>query len=287
MPSQLIQWFPGHMAKTKRLIRESLSSVDLIIEVLDARVPLSSANPELMRLISGKPLLKLFSKTGLADPDKTAAWKRFYAEKGIECVFIDTISGSGYNEIMPAVRRLLAEKIERNEKKGMSGKALRAMVVGIPNSGKSSLINKLAGAKKARVEDRPGVTVSKQWVSTSIGLELLDMPGVLWPKFEDQTVGLRLAFTGAVKDDVLDLLDVASRLCGTLRETYPRCLCERYKLSEEELYADELSYDLLLRIGKKRGFLLSGGVVDDDRTARILLDEFRGGKIGRITLEKP
>jgi len=287
MPSHLIQWFPGHMAKTKRLIRESLSSVDLIIEVLDARVPLASANPELMSLISGKPLLKLFSKTGLADPDKTAAWKRYYAEKGVECVFIDTIAGSGYNDIMPAVRRLLAEKIERNEKKGMTGRALRAMVVGIPNSGKSSLINKLAGAKKARVEDRPGVTVTKQWVTTSIGLELLDMPGVLWPKFEDQEIGLRLAFTGAVKDDVLDLLDIASRLCGTLRDLYPRLLCERYKLSEEELYADELSYDLLLRIGKKRGFLLAGGVIDDDRTARILLDEFRGGKIGRITLEKP
>lgn len=285
MPSQIIQWFPGHMAKTKRLIAESLSSVDCIIEVLDARLPLSSANPELDRLICGKPLLKLFSKTSLADPVKTAAWKQYFSEKGVGCVFIDTVDGTGYDRIMPAIRVLLQEKIERNTEKGMSGKALRAMVVGIPNAGKSSLINKLAGAKKAKVEDRPGVTLSKQWVTTSIGLELLDMPGVLWPKFEDQSVGMKLAFTGAVKDDILDLNELACRLVGCLRETYPALLMTRYKLKEEDLCPD--NYELLQKIGRKRGFLISGGEIDDDRTSKILLDEFRGGKIGRITLENP
>ncbi len=285
MPSKVIQWFPGHMAKTRRLISESLSSVDLILEVRDARVPLSSANPDLPALIGQKPRLVLFCKSSLADPEKTEKWKKFFSQKGEKVLFVDNLTGEGFSALLPEVRSLLSEKIERNVSKGMSGKALRAMVVGIPNSGKSSLINRLAGSKKARTEDRPGVTQRKQWVPTGAGLELLDMPGVLWPKFSDRAVGLNLSFTGAVKDDVLDVLDIACELCGALRRLYPERFAARYKLGTGALPED--NYLLLRQIGKNRGFLLPGGEIDDERTAGILLDEFRGGKIGRFTLETP
>lgn len=284
MPSQTIQWFPGHMAKTRRLITENLNEVDIILELLDARIPISSKNPEIDRLTKNKPRLKLLTKSSLADPTQTDLWsKRFEAENS-HALFIDCITGHNLNKITPAVRAALSDKVEKYESKGMAGRQLRAMVVGIPNVGKSSLINRLAGSKKARVEDRPGVTLTKQWVGTSVGILLMDMPGVLWPKFEDQEVGLNLAVTGAIKDDILDTETLAAKLCDKLKRMYPKLLCARYKLDPEKL--DELSeFALLEEIGRKRGFLVSGGEVSLERTSDILLDEFRGGKIGRITLE--
>ena len=284
MPSQTIQWFPGHMAKTRRLISENLSEVDIILELLDARIPYSSVNPEIDRLTKGKPRLKLLTKSSLADPTQTDLWTKKFESENSHALFIDCITGQNLNKINPAVREALSDKVEKYESKGMAGRALRAMVVGIPNVGKSSLINRLAGSKKARVEDRPGVTLTKQWVNTSIGLLLMDMPGVLWPKFEDQEVGLNLAVTGAIKDDILDTETLAAKLCDKLKRMYPKLLCARYKLDPEKL--GELSeFALLEEIGRKRGFLVSGGEVSLERTSDILLDEFRGGKIGRITLE--
>jgi len=284
MPSQTIQWFPGHMAKTRRLITENLSEVDIILELLDARIPVSSENPEIERLCKGKPRLRLLTKSSLSDPTQTDLWSKRFEADNQPALFIDCITGQNLNKIAPSIRDALSTKVEKYESKGMAGRALRAMVVGIPNVGKSSLINRLAGSKKARVEDRPGVTLTKQWVSTSVGILLMDMPGVLWPKFEDQEVGLNLAVTGAIKDDILDTETLAAKLADKLRRLYPKQLCARYKLDEEKI-AEMNEFELLEEIGRKRGFLISGGEVSLDRTADILLDEFRGGKIGRITLE--
>ena len=287
MPSQTIQWFPGHMAKTKRLIRECLPDVDIVIELLDARIPFSSRNPEIKRLVGNKPLLTLLSKTSLADPNATAQWKAYFSETGQHCLFIDCITGAGISGIRDAVREACTEKVARYEDRGMSGRALKAMIVGIPNVGKSSLINRLAGGKKAKVEDRPGVTVQKQWVPTSAGLELLDMPGVLWPKFDDQRVGENLAMTGAIRDVILDTEHIAILLCGRLRALYPDLLAARYKLGDAAAWQNLENWELFELIGRRRGFLVSGGEVSYERTAVMLLDEFRGGKIGRITLELP
>lgn len=287
MPSQTIQWFPGHMAKTKRLMRECLPEVDLVIELLDARIPFSSRNPEIRRLIGSKPLLTLFAKTTLADPKVTAQWKTHFKTTGQHCLFIDSISGTGIDGLRDAVRETCAEKTARYESRGMAGRPLKAMIVGIPNVGKSSLINRLAGGKKAKVEDRPGVTVQKQWVPTSAGLELLDMPGVLWPKFDDREVGEHLAMTGAIRDVILDTEQIAILLCGRLRRLYPDLLAERYKLGEPSAWQEWEDWELFEHIGRRRGFLVSGGEISYERTAVMLLDEFRGGKIGRITLEQP
>ena len=285
MPTDIIQWFPGHMAKTRRLMGENLKNVDLVIELLDARIPESSRNPEIRKLVQDKPLLTLLNKAALADPAETEKWVRRYTGEGQRCLAFDCVSKQGLAALMPTVREMLAEKLARYEAKGMQGRRLRAMVVGIPNVGKSSLINLLVGSKKARVENRPGVTVTPQWVTTTSGLSLMDMPGVLWPKFDDARVGENLAITGAVKDDVLELESVAIALCARLRRQYPALLLARYKLTENDL-ADEISdYDLFLSIGKKRGFLVSGGEVNTERTANMLLDELRGGKIGRVTLD--
>lgn len=275
------------MAKTRRLIRENLPDVDIVIEVLDARIPLSSANPEIGRLTGNKPVLTVLSKASLADPTVTDLWKKQYAKDGRNCLFVDCITGYGMNELPTAVRTALRDKLERYQDRGMSGRTLRAMVVGIPNVGKSSLINRLARGRRARVEDRPGVTVAKQWIPTEIGLELLDMPGVLWPKFEDQAVGENLAVTGAIRDAVLDTEHIATILCGRLRYLYPALLGTRYKLGDVESWNTLPDWELFERIGRKRGFLISGGEVDTERTAVMLLDEFRGGKIGRISLERP
>lgn len=287
MPSTQIQWFPGHMAKTRRLMKESLPSVDILINVLDSRIPLSSRNPEINAIAENKPILDLFSKSSLADPEATAKWKNYYRQTGKKCLFIDSITGSGINEIMPAVREILKEKLARYEEKGMSGRNVKAMIVGIPNSGKSSLINRLAGAKKVKVEDRPGVTLTKQWVPTSIGLDLMDMPGVLWPKFDDETIGENLALTGAIRDAILDTEELAVILCGRLRELYPKLLMERYKLTPADLDEDRQNYEVFEAVGRKRGFLISGGEINYERTATMLLDEFRSSKIGKITLELP
>lgn len=287
MPSNQIQWFPGHMAKTRRLITENLSAVDIVIEILDARIPQSSRNPEIHRLCKDKPMLTLLSKSSLADPVASDKWRTHYQKQGRHCMFIDSVTGAGIKDIGDAVRGVLKEKVEKYESKGMAGRPLKAMIVGIPNVGKSSLINRLAGQKKARVEDRPGVTMTKQWVSTNVGLELLDMPGVLWPKFEDEYVGENLAITGAIKDQVMDLDRISCALVTRLRKNYPDLLCERYKLGDISQYDELEDWELAEVIGRKRGFLVSGGEVSWERLSNILLDEFRGAKIGRITLELP
>jgi len=264
-----------------------LPQVDAVIEILDARIPVSSKNPELYKIVGNKPVLTLFSKSALADPNATARWKAQYEKEGKHCLFIDSTSGAGISSIPDEIRKLLAAKIERFESKGMIGRPLRVMIAGIPNVGKSSLINRLAGGKRTKVEDRPGVTRDKQWITTKYGLELLDTPGVLWPKFEDQTVGENLAVTGAIRDEILDAERMAVILCGRLRKKYPDLLSARYKLGDMAQYQDLIDYDLFELIGRKRGFLVSGGEVNTERTAVMLLDEFRGGKIGRITLEEP
>ena len=286
MASNPIQWFPGHMAKTKRMMRECMPEVDIIIELLDARIPYSSKNPEIDSLINGKPKISVLTKSTLANPSATAKWVQDYEKKGSKVVVIDSTSGAGIDALADAVREILAEKIERYHLKGMDGRKLKAMIVGIPNVGKSSLINRIAGNKKARVEDRPGVTVDKQWVPTKIGFDLLDMPGVLWPKFEDQTVGENLAMTGAIRDQILDTEEIAMILCSRLMKVAPEEFMSRYKLTPEETEGLD-SYDLFELVGRKRGFLISGGEINHKRTADMLLDEFRGGKIGRITLELP
>ncbi len=286
MPTSTIQWFPGHMAKTRRLMQEHLSQVDMVIELLDARIPESSRNPEILRITEGKPLLTVLNKCGMADASLNKLWLNHYRADGGAAVCADCMTGEGFSSIEPEIRRVLADKLTRYREKGMEGKHLRAMVVGIPNVGKSSFINKMSGSKKARVENRPGVTLTKQWVTTPFGIDLLDMPGVLWPKFEDRQVAENLAFTGAIKDDVLQLEEIAMLLAARLKAICPRLLCERYRLTPEEI-ADLDSYDLFMLIGQKRGFMMAGGVVNERRTADMLLDEFRATRIGRITLETP
>ena len=286
MPTEIIQWFPGHMAKTRRMISEHLKQVDVVIEILDARIPYSSHNPEIMKIIEQKPMITLLNKASLADSGKTALFVKKYTAGNRVCLATDCITGEGMNKIAPIIKSIMSEKLKRFEEKGMSGRKLRAMVVGIPNVGKSSLINKISGNKKAKVENRPGVTVDKQWVTTTLGIDLLDMPGVLWPKFDDRTVGENLAITGAIKDTILEIEAIALALVSRLRQMYPALLSERYKLGDMAQYDELDDYDLFRLIGKKRGFLVSGGEINEERTANVLLDEFRAGKLGRITIEK-
>ena len=286
MSSNPIQWFPGHMAKTRRLMQENLGQVDLVLELLDARIPYSSKNPEIEKLLGTKPKVAVLTKAALANPNVTKAWVDYYNANGVSAVVIDNNTGAGIASLEEAVKSVMAEKLERYQNKGMAGRKLRAMIVGIPNVGKSSLINRLAGGKKAKVENRPGVTLNKQWVPTDIGLDLLDMPGVLWPKFEEERVGQNLAMTGAIRDQILDIEEIAMLLCGRLMEVAPKDFMARYKLSEGE--TDGLDcYDLFELVGRKRGFLVSGGEINHQRTAEMLLEEFRSAKIGRISLEKP
>ena len=286
MPSETIQWFPGHMAKTRRMITENLKNVDIIIEILDARIPYSSRNPEIKRLVGDKPTLLLLNKASLADPNQNALWVKRYTNENTVCILTDCVTGEGMNKLAPAIRSILADKLAKYEQKGMIGRRLRAMVLGIPNVGKSSLINRICGNKKTKVENRPGVTLDKQWVSTNIGVDLLDMPGILWPKFEERRVGENLALTGAIRDGILDIESLAVVLCKRLRILYPSMLSERYKLGDMEQYAELSDYDLFLTIGKKRGFLISGGEINTERTAGTLLEEFRASKIGKITLDR-
>lgn len=281
-----INWFPGHMAKTRKLIEENLKEVDLTIELLDARIPIGSQNPEIVRLTGSKPRLTLLSKSSLADPKVIAEWKDFYEKHHRHCIFYDVRTGQGINEIAPKIKEMCKEKLEKYQEKGMAGRKLTAMIVGIPNVGKSSLINRLAEDKKAKAENRPGVTVRKQWVSTSIGIDLLDTPGVLWPKFEDKIVAENLAITGAIKDDIMDIESIATTLCSRLRKLYPELLCQRYKLTMEEI-EDMQDWEVVELIGRRRGFLISGGEVNYERASNMLIDEFRNGMIGKITLERP
>lgn len=279
-----IQWFPGHMAKTKRMIKSSLPLVDAVAEVIDARIPISSRNPDLQNLIEGKPRIVILNKCDTADEQAVQKWISYYNSKGITAVPTDCRSGGGVNKFVSAVKNVLKDMIAKYEAKGMTGRVLHVMIVGIPNVGKSSLINRLAKQKKAKVEDRPGVTLNKQWVKIADDVELLDMPGVLWPKFEDKTVGERLAFTGAVKDDVVDIEALASRLLFVLNDMYKDTLETRYKITTD---SDEDGYEILQKVGKARGMLISGGEINTERAAITVLDEFRSGKLGRVTLELP
>lgn len=281
-----IQWFPGHMAKTRRLMKENLPLVDVVVEITDARVPASSRNPEMKNLVGGKPRVVVLNKCDMADEALTAEWIEYYRTNGVRAVAMDCRSGKGLNKLVPTVKEVMKKELEKRAAKGMEGKPVRMMIVGIPNVGKSSFINRVAGGKRAKVEDRPGVTRGKQWVTLEKGIDLLDMPGVLWPKFDDKTVGEHLAFTGAIKDDILDTELLAMRLADLLNREYHSLLCERYRLTDEETAGIE-PYDLLSLIGAKRGMKISGGEVDTERAAAMLLDEFRGGKIGRMTLEMP
>lgn len=281
-----IQWFPGHMAKTRRLMKANLPLVDVVVEITDARVPASSRNPEMKKLVGGKPRVIVLNKCDMADEALTAEWIEYYRANGVKAIAMDCRSGKGLNKLVPTVKEVMKKELEKRAAKGMEGKPIRIMVVGIPNVGKSSFINRVAGGKRTKVEDRPGVTRGKQWVTLEKGIDLLDMPGVLWPKFDDKTVGEHLAFTGAIKDDILDTELLAMRLADLLNREWHSLLCERYKLTDEET-ADIEPYDLLSLIGAKRGMKVSGGEVNTERAAAMLLDEFRGGKIGRITLEMP
>ncbi len=293
-----IQWFPGHMTKTKRMMEKCLPLVDAVVEVIDARVPMSSRNPDINTLTEGKPRLVILNKCDTADETATSMWIDWFKRQGAVAIAADCRSGKGLNRFVPAVRETLAALIEKYNAKGMSGRVLHLMVVGIPNVGKSSLINRIAGRKKVKVEDRPGVTRDKQWVMADDDIELLDMPGVLWPKFEDMAVGEKLAFTGAVKDNVVDTELLASRLLLRLREICPDNIVERYKIKLDTPDEDEMmesgeamgcvsGYELLMRVGKARGMLISGGEINTERAAAAVLDEFRSGKLGRITLELP
>ena len=282
MQIENLSWFPGHMTKTKRMIASEIQHMDAVCEILDARIPLSSRNPDVDDLTAGKPRLIVLNRADQADPAQTRRWSQYFRAKGWAVLEANAKGGVGTEKFAAAVRELLRDKLEAYAAKGQVGRVVRVMVLGIPNVGKSTFINKVAKRKTAKAEDRPGVTRSKQWVPVDATLELLDTPGILWPKFDDPEVGKRLAFTGAVKDDVLDIEELACYLMDYLSAHYADILTERYKIDVEET---DTGYDLLEKAGRKRGFLMRGAQVDNERMARILLDEFRGGKLGRFTLE--
>lgn len=281
---QKVQWFPGHMAKTRRLIKESLNLVDGVVELLDARVPYSSQNPELDDIIKNKPRIVLLNKCDVANPNATSMWIKYFENKGAYAIPVDCKTGKGLNKFDETVKKALSKTIAKNEEKGMTGKPLRLMVVGIPNTGKSSFINRMGKNAKAKVADKAGVTKQNQWFVVGNGIELLDTPGVLWPKFDDPEVGDKLAFIGSVKDEVTDKETIACRLLESLAITNPEAIEERYKITGVEGLQ---GWEILEMIGKKRGFLIKGGEIDYERAAVIVADEFRGGKLGRITLELP
>ena len=279
-----IQWYPGHMTKTRRQMEADLKLVDAVCELVDARIPYSSRNPDIATLCGNKPRMVILNRIDMADPAMTAVWSDYFRSQGTAVLCTDCKSRKGINRFVPAVRSLLAEKLQRYAEKGQTGRPLKLMIVGIPNVGKSTFINQIAGRKGAKAENRPGVTRGKQWVTVDRGLLLLDTPGILWPKFDDEEVGRRLAYTGAVKDDVLDTQTLACNLIEMLWKRYPDALRARYKI---DLLADAAGYELLREAGQKRGFLLQRGEIDTERMARVLLEEYRNCKIGRFTLEDP
>lgn len=283
---QNIQWFPGHMTKTKRQIQANLKLVDAVAEIIDARIPVSSRNPDLNGIIQSKPRVILLNKCDMANKTATKMWIDYYAKQGVTAIAVDCKSGRGLNKFPQAVNIVLSEKINRLKSKGMKNPMMRIMIVGIPNVGKSSFINKISRQNRAKVEDRPGVTRGNQWFTISNNLEMLDTPGVLWPKFDDQIVGEHLAFTGAVKDQVIDVELLAVRLLDFLKKLKPAEFISRFKLEDMDLDNTD-SYELLRIIGKKRGMLVSGGEIDTERASIMLLDEFRAAKLGRITVEMP
>ena len=275
-----IQWFPGHMTKTRRMMADSMKLVDAVVEIVDSRIPESSRNPVINELVGGKPRIIILNKCDYADSAVTKQWQSFYEAQGFAVLQCDCRSGKGIKAFLPLLKKRLAELLAQRKAKGMIGKALRIMVVGIPNVGKSSFINRMAGSRKTKVEDRPGVTRGKQWVTIDKEVELLDMPGILWPKFDDQSVAEKLAFTGAIKDDVVDVESLAYSLSLYLAENYAENLKTRYKLSD-------VDGNIIEKIAKARGMMISGGEPDTERAAITLLDEFRSGKIGQISLEAP
>ena len=277
-----LSWFPGHMTKTKRMIVAEIKNMDAVCEIVDARIPLSSRNPDVDEMVGNKPRMIVLNRVDQADPKETKRWANYFRGKEYAVLEVNAKNGVGTNQFAAAVRQLLQEKIAAWEAKGQVGRTVRVMVLGIPNVGKSTFINKVAKRKSAKAEDRPGVTRTKQWVPVDSTLELLDTPGILWPKFDDKEVGIRLAFTGAIKDDVMDIEELACYLMEYLSKHYPEVVTERYKVEIED---GDSGYDLLTKAGRKRGFLMRGAEVDTERMARILLDEFRGGKLGTFTLE--
>ena len=280
-----IHWYPGHMTKTRRMMEENLKLVDAVCELLDARIPISSRNPDIAALCGNKPRMVILNRSDLADPNQTARWMTYFKNQGLSVIQTDCKSRKGVSSFVPAVRTLLAEKLQRYAEKGQTGRPLKLMIVGIPNVGKSTFINQVSGRKGAKAENRPGVTRGKQWVTVDQGLLLLDTPGILWPKFDDPDVGVKLAYTGAVKDDVLDVEALGCHLIRRLFERYHDSVGERYKL--DGLPEDTPGYELLEAAGRKRGFLLRGGEIDTERMARVVLEEYRSGKLGRLTFEGP
>ena len=278
-----IQWYPGHMTKTRRQIEADLKQVDAVCEIVDARIPMSSRNPDIDSICGNKPRIIVLNRMDLADPSATKKWREYFRSRGMAVLATDCKSRQGISDFTPAARIACAEKLERDSARGMN-RPLRVMVVGIPNVGKSTLINQISGRKGAKAENRPGVTRGKQWVTVDSGLQLLDTPGILWPKFEDPQVGMMLAFTGAVKEGVIDLEELACRLMELLLKYYPQVLAQRYKV---EAQPGTPGYELLELAGRKRGFLLRGGEVHTERMAKVLMDEFRSGRLGKFTLEMP
>ena len=278
-----IQWYPGHMTKTRRQIEADLKQVDAVCEIVDARIPMSSRNPDIDAICGSKPRILVLNRMDLADPNATKQWAAYFKKKGMSVIATDCKTRKGIGDFVPAARAACSEKLERDAKRGMN-RPLRVMVVGIPNVGKSTLINQISGRKGARAENRPGVTRGKQWVTVDSGLQLLDTPGILWPKFEDPEVGMMLAYTGAVKEGVIDLEELACRLMELLHKYYPQTLLERYKVDAP---ADIPGWQLVEIAGRNRGFLVFGGEVNTERMSKVLLDEFRSGKLGKFTLEMP
>ena len=283
---QNIQWFPGHMTKTRRQIQASLKLIDVVVEIIDARIPVSSSNPDLNELIQSKPKLVLLNKCDKADQKVTKLWVEYYAKNGVTALPVDCKSGRGLNRFVPAVGSLLTSKFDAQRAKGIKNPILRLMIVGIPNVGKSSFINRISKQTRAKVEDRPGVTRGNQWYTISKDLEMLDTPGVLWPKFDDQKVGENLAFTGAIKDNILDIELLAVNFLDLMKNHPTEEFKARFKLNDSDL-SDNDSYELLKLIGKKRGMLISGGEINTERAANLIFDEYRDGKFGNITLEYP
>lgn len=279
-----IQWYPGHMTKTRRMMEENLKLVDAVCEILDARIPISSRNPDIDAICGTKPRLVILNRIDMADPAMVKKWAEYFKSRGMAVLLTDCKNRKGINGFVPAVRQLLSEKLRRYAEKGQVGRPLKIMVVGIPNVGKSTFINQIAGRKGAKAENRPGVTRGKQWVTVDTGLLLLDTPGILWPRFEDSEVGIRLAYTGAVKDDILDIETLAYHLMEMLWKRYPDAVRARYKI---ELPEDADGTALLEAAGRKRGFLISGGEIDLERMSKVLLEEYRSCKLGRFTLESP
>ena len=279
---ETIQWYPGHMTKTRRMMESEIKLVDAVCEICDARIPMSSRNPDLDEICGTKPRLLVLNRTDLADPQATARWQAYFRSLGYGVIATDCKSKNGINQFLPAVRSLLSEKLARYAAKGQAGRLLKLMIVGVPNVGKSTFINQIAGRKGAKAENRPGVTRGKQWVTVEQGLLLLDTPGILWPKFEDPQVGLHLAYTGAVKDDIYDMEALASQLMELLWAQYPDALRLRYRLE-----AEAPGWELLQQAARNRGYLLARGEVNTERMARVLLEEFRSMKLGRFTLELP